>query len=237
MPEKESVIKLFISVACALALFGLSTRADADWSVVGDWAITSNPNGQWTYGYSPTGASSDFAAFNASTNTGISTSWYPNNVGPNTGPVIWQNTASYTQYGVTSGQVSLQAGPNGEYAVVRWTSPIAGTITINGAFGAGDSGSAAYFIYLSNVQSGTWTTVNIFSQSPTSNSASFNLTETVSQGTMIDFMVGQCYIDGNTPLDATISLVPLPSAMLLLAPGLIGLAAIRKRFKTPTERQ
>jgi hypothetical protein len=62
--------------------------------------------------------------------------------------------------------------------------------------------------------------------------APFSFTQSVSIGSTIDFVVGEGYWYGNTPLYATInfstSSVPEPVTLLLLGFGLFGLAGLRR---------
>jgi hypothetical protein len=110
--------------------------------------------------------------------------------------------------------------------VIRWTSPVAGTVSIQGTFGAGDIFAESYYIAQKNSATWLWSMLN------TSNSETFNLTATVAAGDTIDFIVGQNYMYGNTPLDARINTVPLPGAVWLLGSGLLGLAGLgRWKFK------
>jgi hypothetical protein len=80
---------------------------------------------------------------------------------------------------------------------------------------------------------------NIFSDIFTTSSnidGPFSLTESVTAGTTIDFAAGPGpygYSYGNTPLQATISgnlAVPIPSTVLLLSSGLVGLGLLRRKW-------
>ncbi len=211
-------MKRLAMVLCLFALF-LSPAwvvGATTWDVTADFSLSSNPNGVWSYGWS------DGTLHLYDTASG---QWYDSgHHGGDYTPTIWKNVSSSMAYGVLPGEVSLHPGSSGEWSVARWTSPISGTVTINGWFGAGDLGSMSYAIYENGKQE--------FYKPYASGNESFNLTAVVTSGTTIDFMVGEAYAYGNTPLHATIAtVVPIPSAILLLGPGLFGFAAIRRRFK------
>jgi hypothetical protein len=78
----------------------------------------------------------------------------------------------------------------------------------------------SYFIY----QNGA----SIFEIHGTYANGPFSLTEIVSVGATIDFMIGEGYVGGTTPLHATLTYIPLPGAVWLLGSGLAGLLASRR---------
>jgi hypothetical protein len=203
----------------------------AIWDVQNDFSITNNPTGAWSYGWE----SAPGGTFNLYTHVavigtydGTAPAWYDttNQYGWNT-PSVWQNT--------TTGVVWFHPGPSpidvypsstGKYSVIRWTSPVSGTIAINGMFGAGDTYLMSYFIYNG--------TTSFFEVHGTFSDAPFSLTESISIGDTIDFMIGEYHWGGATPLYATIvtAPVPEPSTMLLLGSGLVGLVGYgRRRMK------
>ena len=125
----------------------------------------------------------------------------------------------------------MHPGWDNSFSVARWTSPVAGQVSVSGYFGAGDSGSMSYYISVNGQVQEEWTS------EPATENFSFNTT--VTSGETIDFIVGVPigggYWSGNTPVEATITSatapVPIPGALLLFGPGLAGLAAVRKRLK------
>ena len=137
------------------------------------------------------------------------------------------NLSGNTQYGVANGQVSMHPGWDNSFSVTRWTSPVTGQVSVSGYFGAGDSGAMSYYIYENGVLVQQWLN--------NANTQNFAFTTTVASGETIDFLVGvntnAGYACGNTPIEAIITTVPIPGEILLLGPGLIGLAAMRRRFK------
>ncbi len=84
-----------------------------------------------------------------------------------------------------------------QFSVIRWTSPLEGNITVSGHFGAGDSGNMSYFIY-KNGASALYTERNSYAD------GFFSVNQDVSSGDTLDFIVGEGYISGNTPLHAKI---------------------------------
>ncbi len=129
----------------------------ATWDVTADFPGTGNPNGAWSYGWElPLGSALNL--FTHLGNNGWQGSPYwnePNN--SDSPPIVWKNIGA-PNYGVLTGEVSLHPGDDhngtvqGEFTVVRWTSPIAGTVAINGYFGQGDINAMDYFIYLDGTE-------------------------------------------------------------------------------------
>jgi hypothetical protein len=238
--------KYLVFFLALFLLMGAPPVAATTWNVTADFPGTvfpgtaPNPNGVWSYGYETSlgGTFSPFTTGNYDSNLNNSPYW-------NTGsgnPDVWKNLGTTTNYGVQSGELALHpgglfSGSDKPFAVVRWTAPTDipadSTITISGAFGAGDTGGVSYYILYDNVSSSPLP----FEYINESNTKSFNLTRTVSAGDTIEFIVGPdsngSNYAGNTPLSVTIGLssVPLPGAVWLLGSGLLGLAGLRRKLR------
>ncbi len=209
----------------ALCLLMAAGAAATSWDATADFSITNgNPNGVWSYGYYPNGTTSFTLFWHAGTGYAGSPLW--NNSNDDQPPVVWKNIGS-PQWGVQTGELSLHPGPSNEHTVVRWTSPINGTINITGKFGAGDKEWMNYYIQ-KNV-----TEEVLFEVKHTYNDGAFDLLNVpVTVGDTIDFIVGGQYLNGNTPLYATITstaVVPLPGTVWLLGAGLLVIWRSRRR--------
>ncbi len=165
---------------------GVTVSRPADYDLANDWSAVDNPNGVWSYGW----ISALGGAFNLSGSSG--NQWWGDG-----GTNIWKNAGSGTAYGVAPEEVSLHPGGGGQFSVIRWTSPLEGNITVSGHFGAGDSGNMSYFIY-KNGASALYTERNSYAD------GFFSVNQDVSSGDTLDFIVGEGYICGNTPLHARI---------------------------------
>jgi hypothetical protein len=225
---KYSLLFTFLFLVTSSTVYALA------WDVVNDYSSSSNPNGVWSYGY-VTSLGQTFNLFDISkidSNTGYRI-WMTNSIEYHDGTAcVWKNESSSTFNNVQPGEVSLHPGFDGEYTVVRWTSPLSGVVTIDGLFGAGDSGWGgaygwmSYFIYKDG-------NIPLFTDLHEFSDSFFSITVNVSTGSSIDFIIGESYYFGNTPLHATItSTVPEPTTILFLGLGLVGLAGIRSRIKS-----
>lgn len=160
----------------------------------GGWNKDSNPCNKWRYGYKNSKTSS-FVLFTTKFDFGPNKGWqHPDNIDYGN---IWKNYAEYTLYGVLPGQISLQPGQLGQWTVVRWTAPSAGTFNVSGYFGAGSMGRMTYSILHNNVS-------ELFFRDYVYSTESFNLEVTVSAGDTLDFQVGVGWDFGNTPIDITV---------------------------------
>ncbi len=216
----------------ALLLLAAPAVQAATYDLAADFSIASNPNGVWSYGYEPDGGGT-FTPF-LLTDTFSSSDAYGWHIlanGYGGIPAVWKNTDA--SWNFPAGSVMLHPYQYSQaWSVARWTAPTAGTISISGMFGAGDtSGSMSYYIILNN----NFITP-LLSDWSDSSDKSFSFTNvSVSLGETLDFIVGPGaggFLYGTTPLQATIESnpVPLPGAVWLLGSGLGFLAWRRRRL-------
>ncbi len=139
-------------------------------------------------------------------------SWIASSPSLLTSPRAWVNTGSAV-YGVAPGELALHSG-SGTEAVARYTTPTAGSATITGTFGAGHFGAVTVSVLVDGVVR--------FTQAAASGDAVFNITQPVSVGSTIDFVVnGAGDISGDsTPLSTSISIngVAQPTAAAAFSP-------------------
>lgn len=200
----------------ALATCALSARSA---SLVGDFTLgLSNPNGQWSYGYSTTlgGSLIAFTEYNANA------SWFGWRQNINYGvPAIYKVVGAPIN-GVNTGEVALHGGPNNEIGIARWTANAAGNFNIQGSFGVGDIRNVDHYVYVNSTS---------YHQVLNTGAAStFNFNVALSVGDKVDFMVGTAgdvFYD-STPVEATITAQPVPEPFTM-ALGAAGLLLAKRR--------
>lgn len=182
-----------------------------------------NPNGVWTYGYTLDLASSltPFAGYLDDTSA-LFFGWRTDlSLGA---PGIFKNYGTSPGFGILPGQVSLHPGPNGEYAVLRFTAPAEGSYAVDAQFFAGDSGTTDATIVL-NQQ--TASPEFYFPNTDTNPVA--NRTFDLVAGAKLDFAVGYLgsFFSDNTPFTVVIAFTPIPEpgTLSLLALGILLLVA------------
>lgn len=115
----------------------------ATYDVANDFSATANPNGVWSCGYS-TALGSAFILDSVGQLRGNIDQW-AGGIADDGNPAVYHNGtgAPDSSFGVPfeTNQVCEHPGPNGEYAIVRWTAPSSGVWTIDALFGAMDIGS------------------------------------------------------------------------------------------------
>jgi hypothetical protein len=237
LPKFMGRDKYLVFFLAVFLLMAASPVAATTWDVTTEFSVAANPNGVWSYGYE-TSLGGTFNPFtNGNYNTSLNNSpYWDTGSAP---PVVWKNPGPNPIGVVQSGELALHpggsyGGSDKPFAVVRWTAPTdipaASTITISGAFGAGDGGGVSYYILYNNVSiSPPFEYIN------ESSTKSFTLTRTVSAGDTVEFIVGPdsngVNLSGTTPLAATINTVPIPGAVWLVGSGLLGLAGLRRKLR------
>jgi hypothetical protein len=135
MPRILIVLVVLSSFAHAASVFDLSR----------DFSFRDNPNKVWQYGYSATN-SLDPAEFRFDKYADLADPvgfWHPNvSSGPGPGwyPYVAYNTTGQTQFGsqkgwsVRSGQVAMEGSNTGQYSLIRFVAPTAGTYNVTARF-------------------------------------------------------------------------------------------------------
>jgi len=191
------------------------------YDAAGDFSLSGNPNGAWSYGWSPTlgGAFTEDVSSRSGQPHPELQSWD----GPISSffPVISKNISNATVVVGTvtwqPGQMVNHPGPGGEYSVLRWTAPKAGKVEFSASFSGADSTSTDVHV-LFNETAISDGNVNGFGAGPT-----FSQSLVVEIGDTIDFVVGfgngiANYSNDSTGLDARLAYVdgdpPTPEADL-----------------------
>jgi len=224
-------ILCFLALLCAAA-----SRVHADpirtADVAADFSSTDNPNGVWRYGWTQTLGS----PLNLSTSPRIrdGVDQWRGDLAEDGNPAAYHNgTAGVILVGggarFEPGQFGLHPGPDGEFAVVRFTAPAAGTASITAEFRGQDTtgtSSDAHVLFNGVSLFDAFVEGNgDFSAVPVDRTLALN------KGDTIDFAVGfgsnGTFFGDSTALAALIQLnpVPEPGTLTLLTLGVIGLAA------------
>jgi hypothetical protein len=229
---------LISTIATLLSLVVLARPGVAQvYNAAGDFSISSNPNGAWSYGYSY-GVGSTFildTTNTASYGPGLALGGWMGNVDSSPGANYPYTLKNFTAHPVTnnittvyqSGQLGLQPGSSNEESIIRWTAPFSGTFTIATTFSSLDVifGASVDVHILHNG-------ISIFNSVVNPNPAIFSGSQSILAGDTIDFVVGNGGngINGDsTSLSATI--VPEPGTLALVAMSLASLLSfgLRKR--------
>lgn len=180
--------------------------------VATDFSRTNNPNGVWSYGWTPNLRSPFIMCNDPRVREGLD-SWCGNRA-PDGNPGVYFNATGSpivlcTTTRLEPGQFALHPGPAGEYALVRWTAPETGNISIASVFtGLNFVGPTTTDVHiLLNDRSIFDNFVEGFGDD---SAVRFNTNFAVIQGDTIDFAVGfgrnRTYYHDTTGLAATIAL-------------------------------
>jgi hypothetical protein len=133
-------------IALVLLLLCLPAQAQTIFDLSADFSLENNPNKVWQYGYSATNslAPDQFQFDKRADKTGPVGFWHPDtNKGPDAGyyPYIAYNTTKQSQvwpspngWVVRGGEVAMEASNSGQYSLVRFVAPVAGTYKISAQF-------------------------------------------------------------------------------------------------------
>jgi len=133
-------------IGLILLLLCLPAQAQTIFDLSADFSLENNPNKVWQYGYSATNslAPDQFQLDKQADKTGPVGFWHPDtNKGPGAGyyPYIAYNTTKQSQawpspngWVVRGGEVAMEASNSGQYSLVRFVAPVAGTYKISAQF-------------------------------------------------------------------------------------------------------
>jgi hypothetical protein len=226
-----------IQLCLFLLVSAVSVRADA----FSDFSLASNPNGNWTYGFTSTlGGTYSLLPTAAPGYFGVTNAWLGIGVSGFFGLGVYQFTGSVP---ASISTITFQPGlldihPGGtfipptygpsQFVVVRWTAPSAGTYMITGLFTGIDVTPTTSDVYVLMNSTNSLFTGNINSYSVPLN---FSPTVALAGGDTIDFVAGVGsdgnFLSDNVGFNAKISAVanpvPEPTSLVLFGSSLVSL--------------
>lgn len=219
--------------AAALAASLLCTLGAQAADATADFSNTSNPNGVWSYGWSDT-LGDTFRRFSVVTDVnGAYDVWSAGNIAALS--VGKARAGGYVCCGtvtIAPLTMSMHPGPEGQYAIVRFTAPSDGTYSIEASFWGQDSvGPTSTDVHVRTAAGDLFTGVvqGFGAASLQSHSGSVVLTA----GQTLDFTVGYgpnaSYGYDSTGFSASVSAVPEPATLALWLAGGALLLARRRR--------
>jgi hypothetical protein len=225
-------------VAASAVLLAVTSRlpAQVSYDANADFVVNSpNPNGVWRYGYTTTLGGS-FNLFSEYFTSSINYGWRTD---------ISSGTPAFSYFtapgfGALAGETTLHGGPNGEFAIVRFTAPITGAYDLLASWrGPGDQNNTDLYVLKNGNGSSP-----LASTPSTTTSGSFPLNNVfLNSGDTIVLVVGNGgdgFAFDNTPVNLHITGVPEPTSVVLLSIGSCLMLVRRrtsvcaKRFAEPT---
>lgn len=228
-----------VGIVLVLASAPAAVRAGPVFDAANDFSLASNPNGVWSYGFENTLGGSlqlfDVATMNARGATGLD-AWTSSHTG-DTPTVMHNGTNAPLTFGgtvtVPADGLLFHPGPNGQFAIIRWTAPSAGNYDLDVSFRGDDFvGPTTTDVHvLDNGVSLFASGVTAYGPGP-----SFSSVVSVAAGDKIDFAVGVgtdgSYLFDSTGIEAIISPaisgVPGPASLTLFALGGLGLLGLTR---------
>jgi len=209
----------FIGLALLLlSMAGLAIPSHAQtWDLTNDFSGTSNPNGAWTYGQY---INSAFTAFTLEeTSIWQGPDWYGEG-SPELQLCVAMNGASYAQYGIGPGQISL--GSDAGTPVARWTADAIGifdiSVTIGGTTAAEGGGFGNVNAHQAGLNIDSVAQAGIYNSN--TNVYSWLIQDVgLSARTTVDAYVNQHYSGGSTQTIFTVIQQAALAAPQLTRPG------------------
>jgi hypothetical protein len=223
--SKKSVLISTFATWLGVALVALPSAASA-FSAAGDFSLSSNPNGSWSYGWSyGLGSAFNLDTTNTTSFQNLGLDAWLGGAGSAASPyALYNSTANpiANNFSVLQpGQLAESPGPSNQYSIVRWTAVSSGTFSIAATFsGLSPSGDSADVHILLNGTS--------FFNGTVGGPAQFTGPKVITAGDTIDFVVGNGgngSSEDNTALSATI--VPEPGTLELAGMGFGCLLSLR----------
>jgi hypothetical protein len=206
--------RLLALIVLAFSLAAVPAPAETIYDAAADFSATSNPNGAWSCGWSPFLGGFFLLDFDHQLPEGLD-QWRGDRSSDGNPSVYHNGTMADITLGGTTffqeNELGLHPGPNGEYAVLRWSAPADGVIALDASFYGANfaypTSTDAHVLYNGQALFDVFIEGYGFYSTRSLNTYLF-----VSSGDTIDFAVGygrdRDYTGDMTGLRATIVLNP-----------------------------
>lgn len=198
-----------------IGLFALSISDSTatTYDAAGDFSPARNPTGVWSYGYSLSLGSPLILHLDNRALGGLDV--WQTDLGSGDPALVHNPSASSISYStlkLEAGELTLHPGPQGQFQIVRFTAPSAGTWRVVGSFGGRDVVGTTTDVHI--LADGLAIFDGAVSGFGPGTGPTFDQTVTLTAGGVLDFAVGfganGHYFFDTTALDARIVLVPVP---------------------------